>query len=109
MNKTSVKSKQVSFFSIYDGSQNIHKTDYYRDNLHLVFSANEELINKDPENAIKEAILTVEKCYMANTNSMMVQNNGGFEVNTNNGRVSYSVVVTIGMLFLLLKGNLHML
>jgi len=40
LNKTNVKTKQVSFFSIYDGSQNIHKADYYRDNFHIILNAN---------------------------------------------------------------------
>lgn len=44
LNKTNVKTKQVSFFSIYDGSQNILKADYYRDNFHLVLNTNEDLL-----------------------------------------------------------------
>lgn len=40
LNKTNIKTKQVSFFSIYDGSQNIYKADYYRDNFHLILNTN---------------------------------------------------------------------
>ena len=44
LNKTNIKTKQVSFFSIYDGSQNIHKADYYRDNFHLILNTNDDLL-----------------------------------------------------------------
>jgi hypothetical protein len=40
LNKTNVKIKQISFFSIYDGSNGLLKTDYFRDNFHLILNSN---------------------------------------------------------------------
>lgn len=39
LNKTNVKTKQVSFFSIYDGSNGLLRADYYRDNFHLILNS----------------------------------------------------------------------
>ena len=55
LNKTNVKSKQVSFFSIYDGSNGLLKTDYFRDHFHILLNDDEGLLF-EPEKAIKNTI-----------------------------------------------------
>jgi hypothetical protein len=55
LNKTSCKTRQISFFGIFDGNQGTFKADYYRDNFHVIIQ-NEENIWEDPEQAIKNAI-----------------------------------------------------
>lgn len=52
--------------------------------------------------------MTVERCYAANANSgnnvMGYSGNSGFEVNGSSGRVSYCVVVVIGISFISYEG-----
>ena len=39
LNKSNHKHKQISFFSIYDGSNGLLKTDYFRDHFHLILNS----------------------------------------------------------------------
>ena len=55
-----MKSKQITFFGIYDGKNGIHKAEFYRDYFHHYLFDNENF-HKETERITKVAMLKIEK------------------------------------------------
>lgn len=63
LNKTTIRSKQICFFGVYDGKNGSNKAEYYRDHFHIILY-HDEYFMKDIEKAMKRSMILIEKNFI---------------------------------------------